>query len=64
MKLTPTQLRRIIKEEAHRVVEGMDDFDALFNHTVDALEELETIHGMDPQRIAMQAIKALQQRSR
>ena len=58
MKLTPTQLRQIIKEEAHRVTEGMDDFDALFNQIVDALVELETTHGMDPQRIAMQAVKA------
>ena len=36
----------------------MDDFDALFNQIVDALVELETTHGMDPQRIAMQAVKA------
>ena len=64
MKITPAQLRQIINEEAHRVTEGMDEFDRLFNQIVDALEELEATHGMDPQRIAMQAIKALQQRSR
>lgn len=50
--------------DSHQLSEGMDDYDALFNQIVDALSAIQDVHGLDPQRVAMQAVEALGQRIR
>lgn len=58
MKLTANQLRNIIKETLISEA-SQDRFSRSYNELVDILTVMQDKHGMDPERIALQAAKTV-----